>query len=1078
MKWTMAVVYSASTLLNIGRKLGKPKISEQIHRRLKQWDLVKPFRGIRSGRNSGLGYVNRTSGVSPQRCSNVNNLINICLSGSSKSQHTSNSLFRIQPVVSARCDSPTLQQNGCNPANLCKIPPTNIPKLKAAVLNARSVCNKALSLCEYVKDNNIDVFGITETWLKPADQSVIAELTPPGYTTLHIPRSSGRGGGVAIIHRDSIQVKASSSHPYRSFEYIERKIITKSTSFLFVVLYRPPPSAKNSLTVPIFMEEFGSYLESVLISNSKLVLCGDFNFHMDSPSHPDTKEFLDLIDSAGLHQYVTTPTHTSGHILDIVLTRISESLASVEVHDELLSDHCSVSFEMDLAKPPLPKKEVQYRKVKSIDLKKFRSDIIESGLPGFHHDDVDKLVDMYNSTLSEILEKHAPIKKRMVTIHPDAPWIDDEIKQKKREKRKAERNWRRTGLTVHKEIYIDERKHLNILISRSKREFYQQQISTSSCKQSTLFKCVDDLLNKKKVTSLPSHESTKELCDRMSDFFADKIRVIHEGLAKLQDDSISLDADVPFDRDGHHLTDFSPVTEEEVHKIIKQAAPKSCCLDPAPTKLVKECLDILVPLLTRIVNQSFAKGYFPKAFKLAAVTPLLKKADLIPEILSNFRPISNLPFLSKILEKVATKQLLQHKEVNKLREKMQSAYRKHHSTETALLRINHDLLMAMDRRECVLMAMLDLSAAFDTVHHKTLLDRLSVRYGITGNAYAWIKSYLTDRKQFVSIQGHRSEERLKDCDVPQGSVLGPNLYEDYTAPPLGDIFRKHDIQFHIYADDTQAYLAFSPGKEESALYQLEACLQEVKSWMAANWLKLNNSKTEFIVFGAKKYLSLLSITSLTLGESIVPVRDCVKSIGANFDCNLKMEKQISSTCRAAWFYLYQIGKIRKYLNEKQTKSVIHAHVTSRLDQNNSLLVGLPKKSLSRLQSVQNAAARLIVGLKKKDHVTPTLIKLHWLPIEYRILFKVLLLTYKSLHGKGPEYLSDLLTPYVPSRSLRSAADNKLCVPKSNYVATQKRAFGIRAPTEWNKLPAHLRSEDSMDSFKKALKTHLFVKAYD
>jgi hypothetical protein len=165
--------------------------------------------------------------------------------------------------------------------------------------------------------------------------------------------------------------------------------------------------------------------------------------------------------------------------------------------------------------------------------------------------------------------------------------------------------------------------------------------------------------------------------------------------------------------------------------------------------------------------------------------------------------------------------------------------------------------------------------------------------------------------------------------------------------------------------------------------------------------------------------------SLTLGECSVPQNEYVKIIGALFDSNLNMDQQISATCKAAWFYLYQIGKIRKYLTEEQTKSVVHAHVTSRLDQNNSLLIGLPKKKLIRLQRVQNAAARLITGLQKRDHITPALYELHWLPIAQRILYKVLLLTYKALHGIGPEYLRELLTEYVPSRPLRSSSDSKL-----------------------------------------------------
>ena len=178
------------------------------------------------------------------------------------------------------------------------------------------------------------------------------------------------------------------------------------------------------------------------------------------------------------------------------------------------------------------------------------------------------------------------------------------------------------------------------------------------------------MLGKKKTSSLPKHESKEELCNRMADFFSEKIRLIHDGLAELQVDSLDLDPDREFADSDECLTDFGPLTEDEVRKLIKQSATKSCCLDPIPTELVKECLDVLLPLITRIINQSFSSAYVPKFFKIAAVTPILKKANLIAEILKNFRPISNLPYLSKILEKAAAIQLIDHKDNNKLREKL------------------------------------------------------------------------------------------------------------------------------------------------------------------------------------------------------------------------------------------------------------------------------------------------------------------------------------------------------------------------------------------------------------------------
>ena len=655
--------------------------------------------------------------------------------------------------------------------------------------------------------------------------------------------------------------------------------------------------------------------------------------------------------------------------------------------------------------------------------------------------------------------------------------MNDEVRKAKLDKRRAERVWRNSSLEINRQIYMTKRDELNHAIFKAKHSHIQASIGKCNGQQKELFKRVDELFYKKKSSSLPTHESVDELCNRMADFFDNKIKDIYNGLAAIQQQDIQLDPDTDFPSNGTCLQDFEPLSEEDIEEIVKQSASKSCCLDPIPTQLIKECLDVLLPIITRIVNASFASSSVPHAFKIAAVTPILKKANLIAEILKNFRPISNLPYLSKVLEKAASKQLLVHKTKNNVREKFQSAYRENHSTETALLRIQHDLLSALDRKQCVFMVMLDLSAAFDTVNHSKLLGRLDTSLGVRGNALKWLKSYLTGRRQFVTIQRARSKEVIKTCDVPQGSILGPNLYEDYTSGPVGAIFRKHGIQYHIYADDTQAYISFDAADEQAALAKLEICLKEVRQWMAANWLKLNDTKTEFIVFGNKSNLDELKTDRVTLGDASIEKVDRVKSIGATLDRHMKLDSHTSSICKSAWFHLHQISKIKLFLTHEQLKSVIHAYVVSRLDQNNSLLIGLPKDQITKLQMVQNAAARLLYGARKRDHVTPLLIKLHWLPVEKRILFKILLLVYKCTTGKGPDYLTELLVTYKPTRQLRSSTQLLLTVPTRHYADTRRRDFAHIGPVEWNKLPMEIRSSCSTDSFKRCLKTYLFKCSY-
>ena len=234
----------------------------------------------------------------------------------------------------------------------------------------------------------------------------------------------------------------------------------------------------------------------------------------------------------------------------------------------------------------------------------------------------------------------------------------------------------------------------------------------------------------------------------------------------------------------------------------KSAKNSTCKLDPIPTNLLKECTTILLPAIMEIVNLSLSSGIVPPCLKHAIVRPhLKKKPNADTELLQNYRPVSNLPFLSKAIEKTVVKRLLAHIDNYNLHEVMQSGYKQFHSTETALIRVQNDILVNMDKKRGVILVLLDLSAAFDTIDHATLLDVLQHRLGISGTALEWFKSYLSGRTLFVAMGSEHSTPVSLQCGVPQGSVLGPLLYTIYTLP-LGDMLRNAGVSYHLYADGT------------------------------------------------------------------------------------------------------------------------------------------------------------------------------------------------------------------------------------------------------------------------------------
>jgi len=456
-----------------------------------------------------------------------------------------------------------------------------------------------------------------------------------------------------------------------------------------------------------------------------------------------------------------------------------------------------------------------------------------------------------------------------------------------------------------------------------------------------------------------------------------------------------------------------------------------------------------------------------------------KKPNLDVDDLKNYRPISNLTYLSKLLEKVVHKQLVDYASENNLFAKFQSGYRKFHSCETAVTKIHNDVLIMTDKQENVVLLLLDLSAAFDTISHDLLLKKLKYAYGIKGNAIAWLRSYLSDRKFKVKVKNSSSSGCTLEIGVPQGSILGPLLFILYTRD-LESIVTKYGFTIHFYADDTQVYFSFDVHSTNPDLTLIKECFSEIKKWMALNYLKLNDGKTEFLDIGY--YVS--PITSIDLGEevSLEPVEKA-KNLGFIFDHRMSLCDQINAVSQVCYLNLRNLKRIASRLSYDLRVQLVHSNILSMIDYCNSVYGGLTEKNLFKLQKIQNNAVRFIYGLygkKRRASITPLLKKLHFLPVKYRIQFKVAMLVFKCVNNLAPEYLTAFISlREVKRRSSRLDDDFYLLkTPTPPRFTRTQAAFSYYGPSIWNGLPYQLRCLTDIIEFKKHLKTYYFNVAFE
>jgi hypothetical protein len=434
---------------------------------------------------------------------------------------------------------------------------------------------------------------------------------------------------------------------YQSFEHMEVLLNTGNDCIRMSVIYRPPTGCATGQPLSVFLEEFQTYIDGHTTTSGKLLLTGDFNFHFENESNKEAARFKQCLFGLDLQQHVTEATHEQGHCLDLVITHCNEYLVEdIQVCGGALSDHFPVMFHLSGKKPSAPRKTVQFRKMNEIDYDMMIKDINESDLINRPPEDLSQLVSLYNTTLTNIMEKYAPLQTREIVLRPHSPWFNQEIKAAKRTRRKLERKWRKSKLAIDLEMLRERHKHVTALINTAKTQYYCGKIEEGGSDQKILFQIANHLLHKKNGAALPTHTCDVDLADQFVNYFSQKVKNICQSFNStkpLQDPPVSMSP--KFDT-------FSMVTEAELSKVIMSGNSKSCRLDPLPTTILKCVLPALLPPLLNIVNKSLCTSTMPDELKCATVIPLVKKPSLDKEDLKHYRPVSNLPYVGKITEKM------------------------------------------------------------------------------------------------------------------------------------------------------------------------------------------------------------------------------------------------------------------------------------------------------------------------------------------------------------------------------------------------------------------------------------------
>ena len=632
--------------------------------------------------------------------------------------------------------------------------------VRVGTVNTRSVKNKSDLIVETSKLENLDFLVISETWLREEDAHWVAtsSLATEEYRIQTINRQGKQGGGVALLHKTRYQVTRDHNAP--QLDLLENGIWStrvRNRILTTAGLYHPPLG--NTRNTPArFLDQVSELVQYLFTNHKNLVLLGDFNIHVNRLDNQDTQAYIDTMEALGLVQHIDQPTHQLGNTLDLIYT---ESLKPILVNHAFTSnfilDHCLVGIELQMKKQQVRIESSKTRNYKNFSTSSFETSFNNSTI--LEEDNFELAVKALEKELTRTLDELAPLQDRRKKKIPSRPWYNSTLKEQKRV-RTREHIYNRDRQLHQWKAFTRERNRYTRMLEFQKMHYLVTKVEEATTDSRQLFQLVGTLLGCKEENPLPEATSDSILAEEFAGFFHDKIDNIRSRFNTTAPYKPEEKCDVPL------LNKFMPISATRLEKTITSMPSKTCALDIMPTARLKEVLRTIPLSITHIVNKSLDQGEFYTGWKEALVKPLVKKR-ILGTTMTNYRPVSNLQFISKIVEKVTLDQFTQHCNRNSLLPNYQSAYRQYYGCETSLVKLVNDILWAMEKQLVTVVGILDLSAAFDTVDHDLLLEVLENRFGIAGTARKWYTSYLKPRSFKVSIRGSTSQPRQLDYSVPR-----------------------------------------------------------------------------------------------------------------------------------------------------------------------------------------------------------------------------------------------------------------------------------------------------------------------